>query len=989
MEALVAVGLAGNVVQFITSAGTFLKEANEIRKSGSPLSLPKLKTLTEVLTRQAALLKTRLEASSAVKTLAEEDQNLLDLTVECEEAGNHFLTYLETLLSHSASKLIRTTKTAVKFKWSAHKIEDYVSRLEKLRTSLTLATVLAFRTSAESSNVEVLAHLKEIQRDLRNKDLDEEKIRTTIEVLADNVRHQISGPLGSLRLEIQAGLNEISNLRTELPLEEKAHSRENEILRWLDFRQISWRYEGIQQAYRETYGWIFEAPEGSRPWDDFSSYLEQNAADPYFIQGKAGSGKSTLMKFISRHPRTESALKRWAGPDQLLVLPFFFWNLGTTLQKTHVGMLRALLHAALDEHPELIPAVLPKQYRNWDNASTESEPDYVEIKRAFELFIEKSRYLRIAILIDGIDEFAGDDRDLSLFLRALVSPRLKLIVSSRPVNGCLSALTGCPGLRLQDLTRNDMESFVHGELSTHHLMVRLTQRFPDRAPQLGTDIVDKAEGVFLWVTLVVRLLIKGLENGDDLDELQTRLTSLPSDLKDLYRRMFGRMKVEYQIQAATIFQLVRKWNDHILDQPLPGLVLSYALAPPSAALTASVARLTNESFDWSISHLDMRVKSRCCGLLEVRDGQCGFPAWATAMLAAEYISLEEINRSVVTYLHRTVAEFIAIDEVWQEICGLTKDTPFVAATHLSSACLSMMKVAKALDDQGLAWYLAATTMFLRKATNLSPSSTSVFMGEIDKTMSEFQQKSQVVSDNPLSGHIPHWSAATLRNAGLFSERISPQVNYSIHTYAAATGLLLQSVTDMSHVDRFGIVQHALSSWLVRPEPHRYLPSLEERLKTLSYLLKNVSSPESIEFGESLWQHAFPICLNFQAHSEYIESAELLKAFLGAAKSPQALLQQPNAYRMLPNSLSLLEALKPGYESFTKKRTPPLCGDALWDQLERLISPNVDVGGKAESESARSNRTGGPRRNGKKARRAKKLQAREIHVPRSEKLCNET
>jgi hypothetical protein len=72
MEALVAVGLAGNVVQFVSAAGALIKEANSIRKAGSPSSFPKLKNLSEALTSQATVLQTRLKASSA--TLAEEDQ---------------------------------------------------------------------------------------------------------------------------------------------------------------------------------------------------------------------------------------------------------------------------------------------------------------------------------------------------------------------------------------------------------------------------------------------------------------------------------------------------------------------------------------------------------------------------------------------------------------------------------------------------------------------------------------------------------------------------------------------------------------------------------------------------------------------------------------------------------------------------------------------------------------------------------------------------
>jgi hypothetical protein len=53
----------------------------------------------------------------------------------------------------------------------------------------------------------------------------------------------------------------------------------------------------------------------------------------------------------------------------------------------------------------------------------------------------------------------------------------------------------------------------------HPLMKNLQQQHPEGVKQLADMIVNKAEGVFLWVKLVVKLLIKGLEDGDSLIEL--------------------------------------------------------------------------------------------------------------------------------------------------------------------------------------------------------------------------------------------------------------------------------------------------------------------------------------------------------------------------------------------------------------------------------------------------------------------------------------
>lgn len=72
MEAIVAVGLAGNVVQFIQFAAQLISEAKTIREKGEPSSLPCLESLSKSLVSLASDIKTRLQASSA--TLAQEDQ---------------------------------------------------------------------------------------------------------------------------------------------------------------------------------------------------------------------------------------------------------------------------------------------------------------------------------------------------------------------------------------------------------------------------------------------------------------------------------------------------------------------------------------------------------------------------------------------------------------------------------------------------------------------------------------------------------------------------------------------------------------------------------------------------------------------------------------------------------------------------------------------------------------------------------------------------
>lgn len=53
----------------------------------------------------------------------------------------------------------------------------------------------------------------------------------------------------------------------------------------------------------------------------------------FMLTVSAGSGKSTLMKFIYSHPKTKEYLAYWAGESPLTIAGFFFSYLGAEIQK--------------------------------------------------------------------------------------------------------------------------------------------------------------------------------------------------------------------------------------------------------------------------------------------------------------------------------------------------------------------------------------------------------------------------------------------------------------------------------------------------------------------------------------------------------------------------------------------------------------------------------------------------------------------------------
>ena len=138
----------------------------------------------------------------------------------------------------------------------------------------------------------------------------------------------------------------------------------DEVLNNLFYHEISLRqvqvaneFDGIENSYE----WIFDEPSSiindSEPrWASFSEWL-RSGNKIYWINGKAGSGKSTLMYHICEHKRKDKLLNEWSAQRKLLTPTFFFWNAGVRQQKTIDGLLRSLVYQILKACPDLIKCV--------------------------------------------------------------------------------------------------------------------------------------------------------------------------------------------------------------------------------------------------------------------------------------------------------------------------------------------------------------------------------------------------------------------------------------------------------------------------------------------------------------------------------------------------------------------------------------------------------------------------------------------------------
>lgn len=445
---------------------------------------------------------------------------------------------------------------------------------------------------------------------------------------------------------------DLGDLRTELAnVSARAVklAKEQEILGSLRFKAMSARVSKIQEAHGDSFSWIFN------PKCDagFAEWLRSDQG-VYWISGKPGSGKSTLMKYLYGEQRTKEALRTWAGDAKLVTAGFFFWSVGTPMQKSQEGLLRSLLFEILRQCPDLIATACPERWTFKPHATVEQQGwDLSELSEVISrLFTHAPESTKFCFFIDGLDEYDGHHRDVIRVLDSLASStqHVKMCVSSRPWNVFEDAYGRDKSrkLYLEDLTRGDIEKYVRSKLE-EHTEVALYSIEEESYDELIADIVEKAEGVFLWVYLVVHSLCEGLTNGDDVFLLQERVRRLPSDLEHYFRLILESVEVEYRQNMARTFQVALQ-----ATEPLTLIAHSFLdERDPNFAIKSEIKAFDNNEIYVRHEKTKRRIRGRYKNLLHVsrEDSAINFLGYR------------------VDFFHRTVHDFLRLKEIQALLIG--------------------------------------------------------------------------------------------------------------------------------------------------------------------------------------------------------------------------------------------------------------------------------------------------------------------------------
>ncbi|KAB5586139.1 hypothetical protein GE09DRAFT_55401 [Coniochaeta sp. 2T2.1] len=637
MEAVAALGLASNVFQFVQFALGLLDTSSTIYQAatGAGAQAETLENVYGRLSQFSRDLDAGYKDSNIPRSRYEDE--LFRLAVGCEAKCQELLQLVAKLKvapagKRKAWKSLRAALLTVCHQDDFRRLEREIDGHQKTMTLLFTADI-----SGQTSAINLQLH---------------------------NLRQETASSQDML-------LDQLNKLQPSLVKAEEM--KEQIVLDSLDYQDRQLREDTIKDAHKATFEWIYSdtsAQETGAERHRFLDWLEKG--DGYFwINGKPGAGKSTLMKFLTADERTHTALKAWAHPSEAVIASHYFWNSGSKVQRSHDGMLRSLLFDIFSQVPEVISPVC-RHEPWWSNRRAQrlgngkitpkwSVSSLTNCLQRLATLDTLPTDARFCLFIDGLDEYDGADKDsremCDTLLGLTTSPRLKLCFSSRPspVFGSRFASNPSRTLQVHELTAGDIERYTRDkikDLDWDHYVEdnHVDPLSPDTSPkehlihQFVESVRRQAEGVFLWVFLVVRLVRNGLTNFDSLSDLRQYIHSLPSDITDFSWRMLDGIDIQYHQKMSEYLEIALYcYSEHWqVDSML------YARYAHDSTLPDLPQRRWTESEYWRIlASIRRQLHAATGGLLEI-----GTEKSTSAFLGPR-----------VNFLHSTARSFLQRDEV--------------------------------------------------------------------------------------------------------------------------------------------------------------------------------------------------------------------------------------------------------------------------------------------------------------------------------------
>ncbi|EAQ91539.1 hypothetical protein CHGG_03474 [Chaetomium globosum CBS 148.51] len=434
MEALASIGAASSILQLLDFTIKLIKAGKEVRESGCTLQNEALESIYErmqtFLTPVAAIASTPITMRFSSEITSSARCALQD----CREV----LSYLRELkIKNGGRKTLGSVIVAFRSILKRRKIGEIEGRLKMRLNAISLemsqtACLEIQRLRAETNSLAVNGRLAA--------DRDFNMLLKRLEDLHMEVKDAEQPKKVKTLCQVAKQLKEQTETFSLMWLNDK-------FLNSLSFRCRDRRHEAIPDNYTNTFKWIYDIPH-FRDWMEHGSGI-------FWIHAKPGAGKSTLMKFLADNAQTQEHLDVWAAPSKTTIAAHYFWNQGSPMQKSMLGLLQTLVSEILHKAPHLVPLAIhslqaliapadePVDFSNLDHAHAVRicgrlglRGSHVWTMKTLSWILQSlaqsdTGNVKLCLFVDGLDEFEGNHQEVCAILGSLGASRhIKLCVSN-------------------------------------------------------------------------------------------------------------------------------------------------------------------------------------------------------------------------------------------------------------------------------------------------------------------------------------------------------------------------------------------------------------------------------------------------------------------------------------------------------------------------------------------------------------------------------
>ncbi|KAI6778040.1 uncharacterized protein J7T54_005827 [Emericellopsis cladophorae] len=412
--------------------------------------------------------------------------------------------------------------------------------------------------------------------------------------------------------------------------------RREDCLHSLAYAQLGARRHEIEPALAGTCDWLFATPE-FREWCRRDRLADHHGV--LWLKGKPGAGKSTLMKHALHYCQHHF-------PDHLIAA-YFFHARGDALEKSPLGMLRSIIYE-LVKHDDTVCRLFVPRYddkKRLSGGETKAGDRITGLKRLFDWSFSELRDFLIEVirwqgtqnggavrrplllLVDALDECSDDGvRTVVKMLETLSGCAAQANVTLRV---CLSS-RHYPTITIQ----KHLPLYVdNADGHSQDIAAYISDTLAGDIAELQAEVQRRADGVFLWVMLVVEQLNIAYDDGD-IEAMWTTLQSVPDNIEKIFEALVGREGGKREETVLALQWVLLSQRPLFLDE------LYHAITWATGKKQAAIQQRP------TLDDMRRRIISASRGLIEVRKPN------------SEDLRSDDEQRFQVQFIHLSVNDFL-------------------------------------------------------------------------------------------------------------------------------------------------------------------------------------------------------------------------------------------------------------------------------------------------------------------------------------------